>query len=75
MVKKVWVTGLPSPVAQQVKNLPTMQETHDVPGSWTFPAEANGNPLQYSWLKNYMNRGAWQAAVHGVEKTQTQLGN
>ena len=42
---KVWVTGLPSPVAQQVKNLPTMQETQDVPGSQTFPGEGNGNPL------------------------------
>ena len=30
-------------------------------------------PLQYSWLENPMDRGAWQAAVHGVAKSQIQL--
>ena len=30
------------------------------------PGEANGNPLQYSCLGNTMDRGAWQATVHGV---------
>ena len=37
------------------------------------PEEGHGNPLQYSCLKNPMNRGAWWAAVHGVTKSQTQL--
>ena len=45
------------------------------PGSQTFPGEGDGNPLQYFCLKNYINRGAWQAAVHGVAKMQTQLSN
>ena len=31
-----------------------------------FAREGNGNPLQYSYLENPMNRGAWWAAVHGV---------
>ena len=35
--------------------------------------EANGNPLQYSCLENAMGRGAWQAAVHGVEQSRTRL--
>ena len=35
--------------------------------------EGNGNPLQYSCLENFMNGGAWQAAVHGVTKSQTRL--
>ena len=35
--------------------------------------EGNGNPLQYSCLGNPMDRGAWQATVHGVTKSQTQL--
>ena len=35
--------------------------------------EGNGNPLQYSYLENPMDRGAWQAAVHGVAKSQTCL--
>ena len=37
--------------------------------------EGNGNPLQYSCLENPMDRGAWQAAVHGIEKSQTRLSN
>ena len=32
------------------------------------PGEGNGNPLQYSCLGNPMDRGAWQATVHGVTK-------
>ena len=35
--------------------------------------EGNGTPLQYSYLENPMDGGAWQAAVHGVAKSQTQL--
>ena len=35
--------------------------------------EGNGNPLQYSCLENLMDRGTWQATVHGVAKSQTQL--
>ena len=31
----------------------------------------NGNPLQYSYLDNSMNRGAWQAIVHWIAKSQT----
>ena len=37
------------------------------------PVEGNGNPLGYSCLENSMDRGAWQATVHGVTKSQTQL--
>ena len=33
----------------------------------------NGSPLQYSCLENPVDGGAWQAAVHGVAKSQTQL--
>ena len=35
--------------------------------------EGNDNPLQYSCLENPMERGVWQATVHGVTKTRTQL--
>ena len=34
--------------------------------------ESNGNPPQYSFLGNPMERGAWQTAVHGVAKSQTE---
>ena len=44
-----------------------------VPGSGRSPGEGNGNPLQYSCLENPMDRGAWQATVHGVTKSWTRL--
>ena len=37
-------------------------------GSGGSPREGNGNPLQYSCLENPMDRGVWQAIVHGVAK-------
>ena len=33
----------------------------------------NGNSLQYSYLENPMDRGAWRAPAHGVTRSQTQL--
>ena len=42
-------------------------------GSVRSPGEGNGNPLQYSCLKNSMDRGAWWATVHGVPKSRTRL--
>ena len=39
------------------------------------PGEEIGNPLQYSFLKNPMDREAWQATDHGVTKSQTRLSN
>ena len=39
-----------------------------ISGSGRFPGEENGNPLQYSCQENPMDRGAWQATVHGVAK-------
>ena len=57
-----------------VKNPPTNAgATGDVsliPESGRFPG-GNGNPLQYSCQNNPMNRGAWQATVHGVTKSST----
>ena len=43
------------------------------PGSGNSPGDENGNPLQYSCLENSVDRGAWQAIVHGVSESQTQL--
>ena len=42
-----------------------------IPGLGRSPGRGKSNPLQYSCLGNPMNRGAWQAAVHGFEKSQT----
>ena len=58
-------------VAQMVKNLPAVQETRFNP--WVrkiSPGEGNGYPLQYSYLENSVDRGAWQATVHGVARVR-----
>ena len=44
-----------------------------ISGSERFPAEGNGNPLQYSCLENPMDRGAWQAIVHAVTRVGHDL--
>ena len=44
-----------------------------IPGSGRSPVEGHGNPLQYSSLENPMDRGAWQATVHGVTNNGTRL--
>ena len=46
-------------------------DADSVPGSRRSPEGGNGNPLQYSFLGNPRDRGAWQAIVHGVAKNQT----
>ena len=58
-----------------VKNLPAMQETGLIPGSGRAPGEGNGYPLQYSYLGNPKDRGAWQATIHEVAKSWTRLSN
>ena len=40
-----------------------------IPGSGRSPGGRNGNPLQYSCPENAMDRGAWHAIDHGVEKS------
>ena len=60
-----------------VKNWPAnagdIRDTGSMPGSGRFPGVGNDNPLQYSCLKNPMDRGAWWATVHLVTKSQMQL--
>ena len=53
-----------------IRNSPAMQEMRDpdIPGSGISTGGGNGNPLQYSSLKNPIDRGAWQATVHGVAR-------
>ena len=60
-----------------IKNLPaTSEDVRDIgsiPGSGRFPGGKHLNPLQYSYLENPMDRGAWGDTVHGVAKSWTQL--
>ena len=55
-----------------VKNLPVMREDlGSRPGLGRSPGEGTGYPFQFSCLENSMDRGAWQATVHEVAKSQT----
>ena len=59
---------------QRVHNLLAIQETQvQSLGRGRSPGEGNVYPLQYSCLENSMDRGAWQATVHGISKSRTQL--
>ena len=66
------------PDGSAVKNPPAMQEiwvrhTGSTPGLGRFPEEGNGNLLQYSYVRNSMDRGAWQTAVHGVARVGNNM--
>ena len=64
--------GTDSKVAQIVKNPPVNAgDAGWIPGLGRYPGEGNGNLLQYSSLRNPMDRGPWQAFVQGVAKSQT----
>ena len=57
-----------------LQNLPEMQETTgSISGLERSSGEGNGNPLQYSHLENPMDRGAWQATVHGITRVGHDL--
>ena len=61
-----------------VKNTPAnvghVKDVCSMSGLDRFPGEGNGNLLQYAWVENPVDKGAWLATVHGVIKSQTQLG-
>ena len=58
------------PGSSVVKNPPANAgdtgDTGSIPGSGRSPGGGNGNPFQFSCLENLINRGVWQATVHGV---------
>ena len=64
-------------VAPVVENLLAttgdVRDAGSVPEVGRSPGERHGNPLQYSYLENPMDRRAWQATVYGVAESQTQL--
>ena len=64
-------------MALVIKNPPAnagdIGDTGSIPGSGRSPGGGHGNPLQYSCLKNPMDKGSWQSTVHGITKSQIQL--
>ena len=62
-------------MALVVKNSPAIvgdvRDMGSIPGLGRSPGGGHGNPLQYSCLENPMDRGAWQATIHGVTESNT----
>ena len=66
---KKQITGFPGG-SDDKKSACNAGDLGSIPGSGTSPGEGTGNPLQYSYLENSMDRGAWRAIVHRVAKNQ-----
>ena len=66
-----------SQVVLVVNNLPAnaedIRDTGSIPGSGRSPGGRHGNPLQYPYLENPMDRRAWQATVHSAAQSCTRL--
>ena len=66
-----------SQVALVVKNPPAnaghIRDASSIPESGRSPEAGHGNPLQYSCMGNYLDRGAWRAIIHRVAKIWTHL--
>ena len=67
----------PVGVSLVVKNPPAhargIRDAGSITGSGRSPTGGHGNPLQYSFLKNPLDRGAWWATVSGVARSRTRL--
>ena len=67
----LYICGFPGGTV--LKNLPASagdaRDVDSIPGTGSSPGEGNGNPLQYSCLKNLMDRGAWQATARGLKES------
>ena len=69
----IYMYSWASQVMLVVKNLPANAGAMDagsITGSGRSPGGAHGNPLQYSYLENPMDRGAWQATVHVIAESE-----
>ena len=62
-----------SPYLYSELGVPIFKNRSNIWSSLISFGEGNGTPLQYSCLESPMDRGAWEAAVHGVAKSQTRL--
>ena len=65
--------GFPDGSVYTACNVGDARDEGSIPGSGRSLEGENGNPFQYSCLKNPMDRGAWWAVVHGLAKSWTQL--
>ena len=77
LIHLTYQTSWASQAVLVIKNLLTnagdTRDAGSIPGSGRNPGGGNDNLLQYSCLENSMDRGAWWAAVRGVENSRTRL--
>ena len=75
ILTQFFLSGCPRDLAgkESTCNAGDTGDAGSIPGSGRSPGGGNGNPLQYSCLKNLTHRGVWQARIHGVAKSRTQL--
>ena len=75
----IYASSFSFPYGSVVKNPPaSVGDTGDtslIPVLGRSPGVGNSNPLQYSCLENYMDKGVWWAVVNGVTKNWTRLSN
>ena len=69
-IPRLWA----SLVAQWQNNPPAnAEDVGSIPGMGRSPGKRNGYPLQYSFLENSMDRGAWWATAYGITKSLVRL--
>ena len=74
MINYLHIMGFPGGgVVKNPANVGDLRDVGSIPGSGRSPGAGHGNPLQYPSLENPMDRRAWQAIVHQVAKSWTQL--
>ena len=67
----MWASQVELVVKNPPVNVEDIRDMGLIIGSGRSPGGGNGNPFQYSFLENPMDRGAWQATVHGVTESDT----
>ena len=73
VMKVKCIQGGPSDKEPLPANAEDVRDAGSIPGSGRCPSRRRGNPLQYSCLENPIDRGPWQATVHGVTQSWTRL--
>ena len=71
--EKYWASQMSLAVKNPPANAGDIRDIVSIPGSRRSPGAGRGNPLQYSYLENPMDRGAWRSTVHGIAMSQTRL--
>ena len=71
VITVLWSSQMALVVKKPPANAGDIRDAGLIPGLGRSPGEGNSNPLQYSFLENSMDRGAWWVTIHGVIKSDT----